>query len=517
MSSPSRLSLATPTSISATVTAETNSRFERASIHATSSGDASRNFDLIVQRFLTQLGASEIPSALRVGRQSVQIFVVERRSRFEVGMELGGFVVLKSIAGVRRELGRWPWIGVAFVALGLIFVADIVGPEIVGPGQSKDFSLWYQTGRAVLEGRPIYEAFQDQHVYFLYPPFAAILLALPATLGRIGDYAALGILNWLAWMVAAVAGLALSGGPINRLTLVVPSVALLTLIAETFTIGQPNLILLAIVLLGFVAIEAKREILGGALIALAASIKAFPATLLVYLLIRRNYRAAAAMAVAILAFTFAVPVAVRGPTLAVQEISTWSRNMLTADASDLAQRGERNWGYRNQSLLAETHRLTRNVEKMPEESLADEPHINVVDLGFRGANLVFVALSAALGAGFLWMRSRWTLSDARVRAYDLAIALAGVVAISPLARNYFFVWLLFPVAVLAGDLQRRQRTLSTRAHPRAFGCYRRDLVRRGGAAAASRRLRPDARRLAHHRGAVRLRGFAKDAFFRGGG
>ena len=254
-------------------------------------------------------------------------------------------------------------------------------------------------------------------------------------------------------MVAAVAGLALSGGPINRLTLVVPSLALLTLIAETFTIGQPNLILLAIVLSGFVAIEAKREILGGSLIALAASIKAFPATLLVYLLIRRNYRAAAAMAVAMLAFTFAVPVAVRGPTQAMQEISTWSRNMLTADASDLAQRGERNWGYRNQSLLAEIHRLTRNVEKMPEESLADEPHINFVDLGFRGANLVFVALCAALGAGFLWLRSRWTLSDARVRAYDLAIALSGVVAISPLARNYFFVWLMFPVTVLAGDLR----------------------------------------------------------------
>jgi hypothetical protein len=359
----------------------------------------------------------------------------------------------ETIAGVSRELRRRRWIGVAFIALGLIFLADIVGPEFFGPGQTKDFSLWYQTGRAVLEGRPIYGAFQDQHVYFLYPPFAAILLALPAALGRIGDYAALGILNWLAWMVAAVAGLALSGGPTHRLTLVIPSLALLTLIAETFAIGQPNLILLAIVLSGFVAIEAKREILGGSLIALATSIKAFPATLLVYLVIRGNYRAAAAMGIATLVFTFAVPVAVRGPTLAIDEISTWSKNMLTADASDLAQRGERNWGFRNQSLLAQVHRLTRNVEKMPDESPADEPHINVVDLGFRGANFVFVALSATLGAGFLWLRSRWELSDARVRAYDLTIALSGVVLISPLARNYFFVWLLFPVTVLAGDLR----------------------------------------------------------------
>ncbi len=359
----------------------------------------------------------------------------------------------ETIAGVRRTLGRSPWIGAAFVALGLAFLADIVGPQLLGHGKTKDFSLWYFTGRAVLEGRPIYTDFQGEHVYFLYPPFAAILLALPAALGRLGDYAALGLMNWLAWMAAIIAGLALSRGPADRLGLVVPSLALLTLIAETFDIGQPNLILLAILLSGFVAIEAKREGLGGILIGLATAIKAFPAPLIVYLLIRRNFRAAAAMAVATALFTFAVPMAVRGPAVATREIAAWSHNMLSANAADMAQRGERNWGYRNQSLLAEVHRLTRNVEKMPDESIADEPHINVVDLGFRGANIVFAIVSAALGAGFLALRRGWNFDDARVRAYDLAIALSGVVAISPLARNYYFVWLLFPVGVLAGDVR----------------------------------------------------------------
>jgi hypothetical protein len=45
---------------------------------------------------------------------------------------------------------------------------------------------------------------------------------------------------------------------------------------SSYHLGQPNLVLLALMLGAFVALRAKREVLAGGLIAVAAAIKAFP-------------------------------------------------------------------------------------------------------------------------------------------------------------------------------------------------------------------------------------------------
>ena len=74
--------------------------------------------------------------------------------------------------------------------------------------------------------------------------------------------------------------------------------------------------------------------------------------------------------------------------------------------------------------------------------------MNLVDLDFRTANWVVIAVSLAIGLGFIAVmpaRSRITrLSEAE----ELGILFCLMTVASPLARQYYFMWLFFPVTVL---------------------------------------------------------------------
>src|ERR1700691_5753807 len=74
--------------------------------------------------------------------------------------------------------------------------------------------------------------------------------------------------------------------------------------------------------------------------------------------------------------------------------------------------------------------------------------MNLVDLDFRPANWVVIAISLAIGLGFIAVmpaRSRITrLSEAE----EVGILFCLMTVASPLARQYYFLWLFFPVTVL---------------------------------------------------------------------
>ena len=163
------------------------------------------------------------------------------------------------LCGVRQLIRRDPWVAGFFIFCGLVFMADILGPELFGKGKTKDFHLWFDTGRAVLEGGDIYVQAPGGHLNFLYTPFAAILLAPFALWGKPVCYALLGLVNWVAWMAAIVCCLRyFPVARLNRWVVALPSALIINLITETFDLGQPNMILLAFVLLGFAAIEERR-------------------------------------------------------------------------------------------------------------------------------------------------------------------------------------------------------------------------------------------------------------------
>jgi glycosyl transferase family 87 len=351
---------------------------------------------------------------------------------------------------------------VAFGAVVCLFMADVLLPEFLAGGKTKDYELWYQTGRAMLDGRDIYAGRDDGLLSFLYPPVAAVLLAPLALLGKPLMYAALVILNAAAWVVVVAKTRALCAfAPRSTASDVLPSVIALPLIFLTFDLGQPNLLLLAFILSGFAAIERERSGLGGALMGFAAAIKVFPAALVLYLLARRRWRAAASMTLTVVVLSLAVPALVWGPQKAASDLARWGTAMTSVDEKVFGQRPNHNWSYRNQSLFALTHRLFRPVDAAERQAPQQAVHVDIVDLGFAGANRAYLVLSSLVGAAFLALLAKADSTRREVRVCEVGILLCLDVLASPEAHDYYFVWLMFPIAALI-DLYRTRQSVAER-------------------------------------------------------
>jgi hypothetical protein len=202
-------------------------------------------------------------------------------------------------------------------------------------------------------------------------------------------------------------------------------------------------------LLGFWLLQHGHPWASGGLFALATAIKVFPVAVLPYLLWRRQWVSAASMVVFLGILLFVVPGPVRGFQHNVSELKTWYQGMIgSSSAQGFGQRGEQNWSWVNQSIIAMTHRLTRPVNYNQDNPAKPPAYMNPVDLDFKTANWLVIAISLAIGLGFIAVmpaRSRRTrLSDAE----ELGILFCLMTVASPLARQYYFMWLFFPVTVL---------------------------------------------------------------------
>src|SRR6476660_9442540 len=117
-----------------------------------------------------------------------------------------------------------------------------------------DYELWYETGQHVLAGHEIY-FFRSGKYDFMYPPPCALFLAGASLLGQGGLILLLVIINSAAWFCSAKLSAILSIGnqsTINRWLYLVPSLLVIVYIWSSYHLGQPNLVLLALMLCGFV-------------------------------------------------------------------------------------------------------------------------------------------------------------------------------------------------------------------------------------------------------------------------
>ena len=84
------------------------------------------------------------------------------------------------------------------------------------------------------------------------------------------------------------------------------------------------------------------------------------------------------------------------------------------------QRDEQNWSWVNQSIIAVTHRLTRPINYNLDDPAKPPRYMNLVDISFKAANWVVLAVSLAIGLGFIAVmppRSRSTpRSDAETNS-----------------------------------------------------------------------------------------------------
>jgi hypothetical protein len=231
---------------------------------------------------------------------------------------------------------------------------------------TKDYNLWYQVGLAVRQGLDVYPRPESGRLFpFMYPPAAAAMLAWVSMLGPFGSMLFLVIVNSIAWFACITLSTWLSvraGERRNPLIVIIPTLSIIVLVYNIYLLGQPNLVLLALLLGSFACLRLNRPISSGALLATAAAIKAFPILALGYLMYRRLWTASAATVLVLAAWLLVAPLPFRSPAQAVDDVIVWSQGMLfTYNSHGIAQRPYRSYSYKNQSIMALSHRLLRDM------------------------------------------------------------------------------------------------------------------------------------------------------------
>ena len=95
-----------------------------------------------------------------------------------------------------------------------------------------------------------------------------------------------------------------------------------------------------------------------------------------------------------------------------------------------------------------THRLTRPLNYNQDDPAKPVRTMNLVNLDFRTANGIVLAISLAIGIGYLTVMPPASRRTERSDAEELGILFCLMTVASPLARQYYFMWLFFPMTVL---------------------------------------------------------------------
>src|SRR6266576_1325837 len=313
-----------------------------------------------------------------------------------------------------------------------------------------DYELWYETGQHVLAGHEIY-FFRSGKYDFMYPPPCALFLAGASLLGQGGLIFLLVAINSAAWFYSAQLSALLAGGEKcarNVWLYLVPSLLVIVYIWSSYHLGQPNLVLLALMLGAFVALRAKRELIAGAMIAVAAAIKAFPIIAIVYLVYRRYWTAAASLVVTLLFLVLILLAPIRGFGRAWRDIEKWTAGMLKYSEASVGQRPMRSYTWKNQSLVGVSNRLLRHVDADAASAPHQPIYVNFADPRFRTVNAIIISVALALGILFIAAMPHRAMRTAESDAIEFALLTLMVLMVTPLSFGYLFSWLILPFAVV---------------------------------------------------------------------
>jgi hypothetical protein len=313
-----------------------------------------------------------------------------------------------------------------------------------------DYELWYATGKRVLEGDEIY-FFRAGKYDFMYPPPCALFLAGASLLGQGGLIFLLVAINSVAWFCSAKLSTHLAAGhrgATNAWLYLIPSLLVIVYIWSSYHLGQPNLVLLALMLGAFVTVRTKREILAGGLIAVAAAIKAFPVLAIIYLIYRHYWKAAMSLVVTLVFLLLVLPAPFRGLERAWHDLEKWGAGMLKYSEISVGQRPMRSYTWKNQSLVGVTNRLLRHVDADAASAPHQPVYVNFADLTFSRANAVIISVALALGILFIAAMPQRGLRTAESDAIEFALLLLLMLMVTPLSFGYFYSWLMLPFAVV---------------------------------------------------------------------
>jgi hypothetical protein len=346
-----------------------------------------------------------------------------------------------------RDQIRQTWLLFALAATILGFSVAPLLNDSLNRG-NKDYTLWYYVGRAVSQGTEIYP--KDGRVFpFMYPPSAAAMLAIASQVGPRLFVPLLVLLNTVALVSAIVLSVYLATGKWSwqrPLLYLVPTLAVAVYVHDAYLLGQPNLGLLACMLGAFACLNFRKQSAAGALVALAAAVKAFPFLAIGYLVYRRFWKATAAMVVALTLAMIALPMPFRGIEGAFEDAGTWTQGMvLRYDEGSIAQRPERGFGYKNQSLMALANRLLRSIPADGEAR--DGWQVNLASLSFSAVNKIILMSAMVLGLLYIGLMPPKANRSRIASAIEYGLLTLLILMFSPLSFNYSFVWLLYPLTL----------------------------------------------------------------------
>jgi hypothetical protein len=337
---------------------------------------------------------------------------------------------------------------IGWLLIGLGVVLMLMRVEIIVMAGS-DFTHDYMASLALRTGRSIYTTFtqpdfsaralgmaqplyRPQPVNNIHPPFDALLF-LPLTLlpynVAIALWSALSLLFYflIGWIVLRELRIDLSGA---WLALLIGLALCWFPFQAHIALGQVSLFLSAIIIGGWALLRRGRDFPAGVLIGLACLIKIFPGVIVLYLLLRRRWRAAGA-ALAVTALGLLV-------TLLVVGIDDVAHFFLHVPALATEENG---YSLNNISLTGVIARVF--IDGAWVQPLVVAP-------GF--ARLLTALCSLGLLALVAWQVWRMPRTQ---RADDIGFALACIVMllISPITWQHIFPILVLPFGLLLRDLR----------------------------------------------------------------
>lgn len=326
---------------------------------------------------------------------------------------------------------------------------------------NKDYSRWWRASMDVRNDRPLQDPGGAQS--FIYPPASAVVFYTPLSfLGNRGMVLALCVLNIAAHITAVLLSVRFATGrSLNQhpLVYVVPVAVTLPYVWDTFYLGQPNLMLLAAMLVALGLLDkarARARVWAGAIFGAVVVAKAFPATVIGFLVWRRHWVAAVTMVLSVLVLLLVVPGPVRGFEANAKETWVWiDRMLLSTSGERLANQPGRAFKSGNQSMMSVVHRLTRSVETDPSGEVGLV--VNVVDVSSRAAFVIFVVLAGAMCLAYVTGMPRRGERTRRSNGLEFAILLLLIPMFSPKAGTYFYCWVIPALAMVTAELLRAPR------------------------------------------------------------
>ena len=303
----------------------------------------------------------------------------------------------------------------------LVVFAAVNGGNALHKGG--DFAVFLESGQRVLEGEPLYEG-SAPGSGVIGPPFQGVFFVPFAVVGHAAGRAP-AVLWYFLNLIALAAGVWwwtrandawAPERPWDQPAVLLPLLAVILPAQTNFEHQNMNALLLALTGAAAWSWTRGHSAASGALVGLAAALKAFPALLLVVFLVHRDWRALASGVVTGLALS-ASPALWYGPGAVMPLFSRWLEVIAEGGWPTRAQ---------NQSIVAMTSRFWPDA-----------------------ATSIALALIAILG--IIMIVTVWRSRDGGhppvKKGAGLALALAVAVLASPIAWDHY--WLLMLPALQA--------------------------------------------------------------------